>query len=85
MMRALVVVVALSALSACEGGPLGSLGQEGPAIDAEALDELRYPGEILLPMDMYKEAYRRALKNITPDNLEDRLSMLEDEIGSGDK
>ncbi|MED5464041.1 MAG: hypothetical protein VX699_05275 [Myxococcota bacterium] len=84
MMRALVIALVGCVVLACEGGPLASLGQE-PAIDAEALDEMRYPGEIVLPKDIYKEAYQRALKNITPDNLEDRLSMLEDEIGSGEQ
>lgn len=85
MMRALMMVVVVVVLSACEGGLRGSFGQGAPAVDGETGDGLRYPGEILVPRDMYKEAYQRALKNITPDNLEERLSMLEGEIASGDQ
>ena len=49
-------------------------------IDAKYGDKLRYPGEVQTPKDIYKKAHANAVKNISVDNMEERLADIERQV-----
>lgn len=51
-------------------------------INAQYLDKLRYPGEVVRPRDIYDRAYRNALRNITVENMEERLTDIERNVNT---
>ena len=70
----------LFGLSACDDSDEPVVSMDIPPLSAESLDELRFPGEISVPTDVYKRSHEKALRNITVENMEDRLTLLENEI-----
>ena len=70
----------LVSLSACDDSDVPVLDKDVLIISAESLDELRFPGEIAVPANVYKRSHEQAMRNITVENMEDRLTLLENEI-----
>ena len=70
----------LVCLSACDDSEVPVLEKDSLVINAESLDELRFPGEIAVPANVYKRSHEKAMRNITVENMEDRLALLENEI-----
>ena len=66
-------------LSACgEPKPVPETGLS--TLSVESLNELRFPGEVAVPRDVYKRAHEKALRNISVNNMEERMTLLENEI-----
>ena len=70
----------LVGLSACDDSDSLPEAVGVPTITVESLDELRFPGEIAVPRDVYKRSHEKAQQNITVENMEERLTLLENEI-----
>lgn len=67
-------------ISGCEKLNQSEVEHAPTILNTKMVDDMRFPGEIEVPKDVYKKAYEEALKNITIQNMEERLTLLENEI-----
>ena len=67
----------------CSDSPPVEVEKKSLILSLDRLNGFRYPGEVEVPKDIYKRFFEKAQESITVENMDERLTLLENEIREG--
>ena len=64
----------------CSDSPPVEVEKKSLTLNLDRLNDFRFPAEVEVPKDVYKRFFEKAQEDITLENMNERLTLLENEI-----